>query len=101
MSIPTLGVMLNSGLVHGLPVWTQPGGPGTPVFPQQPPGQQVALFVMPYCNHWTNNIHVGFGQNGSGGPIAYLACPLCSCVVRIFDPASLYLDNLANYILIP
>lgn len=107
-TIPQLGTLFYKGQVNGEQIWTQPGGPGTPVYPQQQPGEQVAMFVMPYCGHWTNNLQVTFNAFNPPSfeldfvvPSAFLLCPLCSCVVRIMTPASLYLDNEANFILLP
>lgn len=101
MSFPVLGTMMNGGLVNGLPVWQQPDGPGTPVYPQQPLGERVALFVMPFCSHWTNHLNVTVEQSAANVQSAILSCPLCSCVVRIMTPASLYQDNTVNFILLP
>ena len=107
-TIPLLGSLFYQGRVHGQPVWTQPGGVGTTGYPQQAPGEEVAMFVMPYCGHWTNNFEVRFNafnppsfQVNYVVPSAFLLCPLCSCVVRILTPASLYLDDVANYIILP
>jgi hypothetical protein len=97
---PQLGTMLYGGLVNGLPVWTQPGGPGTLVFPQQELGQQVALFSFA-CGHWSNHINVVVEQSDPGVQSALLVCPLCSYVFRIMTPATLYLNNTENYILLP
>jgi hypothetical protein len=98
---PQLGTLLNGGLVHGLPVWTQPGGPGTIVFPQQRLGEMVGLWVMPYCQHWTNNLDLHFAMEVGGVQSCLICCPLCSMIVRILTPASLYLDNNSNFILFP
>lgn len=100
MSYPQLGTMLYGGLVNGLPVWSQPGGPGTLVYPQQELGQQVAMFVF-QCGHWSNHLNVVVEQSAPGIRSALLICPLCSYVFRIMTPASLYNDDVANYILLP
>jgi len=107
-TIPQLGTLFFGGLVNGESVWKQPGGAGTTVYPQQQPGEQVAMFVMPYCGHWTNNFEVRFNAFNPPSmimnyvvPSAFCLCPLCGCVVRILTPASLYLDDTANYILLP
>jgi hypothetical protein len=92
--------MINGGLVNGLPVWIQPGGPGTLVLPQQELGQQVALFSFP-CGHWSNHMNVTVEQSAPGVQSALLSCPLCSYLFRILTPASLYLNNVENYILLP
>lgn len=107
-AIPQIGQLFFGGKVNGLQVWTQPGGTGTTVYPQQQPGQQVAMFAMPYCGHWTNNIDIrieiwnppSFEANFYQ-PAAFILCPLCSCVARIVYPPSLVYDIVSNYIVLP
>jgi hypothetical protein len=81
-----------------LPIFSQPGGPGTPTFPQQDVGQINGLFISP-CGHSFNHYMVVF-RSISCGPSALLLCPLCSYVIRLFSPASLIYDNQANFILL-
>jgi len=107
-TIPQLGTLFHGGKVYGEQIWTQPGGPGTTVYPQQQPGEEVAMFAMPYCGHWTNNFVVQINAFNPPSfqvdyvvPSAFLLCPLCGCVARILTPASLYLDMTENYILLP
>lgn len=107
-TIPQLGTLFYGGYRNGVLYWTQPGGAGTTVYPQQRPGEQVAMFSFPYCGHWGNNIDIRFNAFNPPSfianyvePSAFVLCPLCSCVLKIFTPAALYLDNLSNFIIIP
>lgn len=82
-----LGTLYKNPLRNGTLYWTQPGGPGTEVLPQQAPGEQIALFSFG-CGHWFNNMEVVQESDGMGGEVAYLICPLCSYIQRAIDPAS-------------
>jgi hypothetical protein len=81
-----LGTLYKSPISAGVVRWTQPGGPGTLVFPQQQPGEMIALFSFG-CGHWFNNLEVVQESDGAGGEVAYLICPLCSYIQRAIDPA--------------
>ena len=69
------------------PTFSQPGGPGTPTFPQQDIGEKLGTFTAG-CGHWFNNWWV---PNSAflGVPSAYIACPLCGYVQQIVTPQSL------------
>ena len=106
--IPVPGQMAFWGLVNGLPIWSQPGGIGTPVFPQQRMGEQVGMFVMPFCGHWTNSPDIRIMQwnppsfiVGFRAPAAFVMCPLCSCVSRVIYPVAELYSQLSNYIVLP
>lgn len=94
--------------------WSQPGGPGTPVFPQQ----QVATPFLAYpvvgqvwaensglwsvgCGHWVNLPEVirAF-DNESGESAALICCPMCSFIQSIIEPYQDALDATLNPILI-
>lgn len=95
-----LGVMYWGGKVNGQPFFTQPGGPGTEVFPTQVKGQQwidwpVAGMVInewmpwvtPGCQHsvsWFSIVHeFDYDTNQSA---ALLLCPICGYCQRAVEP---------------
>jgi hypothetical protein len=101
--LPQIGTLLNGGYQNGLLVYTQPGGVGSPVFPQppttSPPGNWKRTFYKPSypfvfsslltwgCGHWTNTCEV-FEQ---WDPVnecqaALLCCPVCSFLGYIVEP---------------
>lgn len=104
-TIPQLGSLFYSGIRNGVVVWSQPGGSGTVVYPQQPFGERVALFTAG-CGHWFNHwdVHKNIFNPPStviGYTIesAFLCCPLCSYIQQIIYPyADIY--SLSNYILL-
>lgn len=78
---------------NGLPVWSQPGGVGTQVFPAQPQGEHSALYSA-LCQHWFNCYEVYEAFNPyTGNQVALLCCPRCSLINQIIEPYSSY----ANY----
>jgi hypothetical protein len=106
---PQLGTLFHGGLSPYAPdqgpVWTQPDGPGTTVFPQQAFGERVALFTFG-CGHWSN--HFDVHKNNFNPPSydasytvvsAFLCCPLCSYIQQIISPYDQIYD-LSNYILL-
>lgn len=103
---PQLGELFLGPDRNGQPMWNQPGGPGTPVFPQQAFGEQVALFVFG-CGHWSN--HFDVRDNNFNPPSfdvnftersAFMCCPLCSYIQRIVTPYDEIYDSISNYILL-
>lgn len=93
--------------------WSQPGGAGTPVYPQQVTGGFNLLATKPFneltgqyigvCGHSFNmctvfrDIDVNTGES-----MALLCCPSCSCVQRTISPFSDAVSNgLQNAILYP
>lgn len=102
----------------GLPgYFTQPGGPGTLVYPQQVTASSNYLSTLPFseltgiymfgCGHSANEVEVfrdfDYDTNMS---VALLACPLCSFVQRTIEPFEAALvgstpSDLANSILYP
>jgi hypothetical protein len=88
---------------NGLPVFSQPGGPGTPVlpaaptlFPAQNQGypQQVMSYPSLYaagCNHQFNCYEIFEVLSPSDGhQVALVCCPVCSYIQEIIDPYSQY-----------
>ena len=94
--------------------WSQPGGIGTTVYPQQNtgsfgyPGNQILMqepgqgLWTAGCGHWYDclqvfkDIDVCTNQN-----IALFCCPLCSYIIRAVEPFDSIYDPVSSYILIP
>jgi hypothetical protein len=99
-----VGIMLNGGKVNGLQVFTQPGGPGTPVSPlpprTSPPSNWKNAFYPAYpyayigllnfiCGHWTNTCEVYTVYDPYNQCDAALCCcPVCSMIQLIVEPAA-------------
>lgn len=93
--------------------WTQPGGAGTPVYPQQVTGGFDLLSNKPFselsgqyigvCGHSFNMCTVFREVDvNTGESVALLCCPSCSCVQRTISPFSDAVSNgLQNAILYP
>ena len=78
-------------------VYTQPGGPGTTVYPQQAQGEMMGLFNAG-CGHFFNSWLVQCAAV-CGVPSAIVGCPLCGYVVQIITPFSLIYTYEYAYIL--
>jgi hypothetical protein len=98
---------------HNNVPWTQPGGPGTVVFPQQQsgpfanypvPGQffieQSGLWSVG-CGHFVDYpwIFRDFDQC-TGESVAVVACPMCSYIQYLIEPFELFDDPVQNAITI-
>lgn len=96
--------------------WTQPGGVGTTVFPQQVQANSNILTTEPFtelsgnyvfgCGHSQNMGTIYVDTDGDGTLVALIACSLCSFVQRYISPASDALGpstaaSLQNAILFP
>jgi hypothetical protein len=111
--VPEVGTLYYGGYVNGLKVWTQPGGPGTIVFPQVPsqfptqfqgypqtPMSYPAQYYPP-CSHPSNCLELQeIYDPATGNQVMLLLCPQCSFVIQIYNPASLYYDYVENPIVI-
>ena len=99
MSLPVLGSLYLGFTRNGLPVWTQPGGIGTPVYPQAPLvypqvnegfPQQVMAYeaqLVGFCGHWFNVPEVFKEYDSSTGKqAAIVCCPVCSGILLIVEP---------------
>lgn len=99
---------------HGV-AWSQPGGPGTQVLPQQqintpfsnyPVVGQVwaensGLWNSP-CGHWFNCPLIMMAHDDMlESSAALVLCPLCSYLIRIIEPFNAIDDVIANPIVIP
>jgi hypothetical protein len=99
-----VGSLYNGGIVNGQQVWTQPGGPGTPVLPAYPtlyprvpekpqsfpqqPFVYTGMFIFG-CLHWSNTVEVFQVYDPYTEQIAALCCcPQCSYIQLIVEPAS-------------
>lgn len=109
-----LGSMYNGGLLNGQPFFVQPGGPGTPVSPHQAnavpwpeypiPGLILNEYVpwwAPACGHsiLTWKVIHEFDYT-TGMDCALITCEVCTYVVRVIEPFSLWLDPVQNAIIV-
>ena len=93
---------------NGLPVWTQPGGIGTTVFPQAPtlfPQQFMGYQQVPMsypslyvwgCGHQTNTAEIfEVFQPSLDDQAALITCPVCSFIAQImlYSEYTNYLDT--------
>ena len=98
-----VGQLYKGFLQNGLPFWSQPGGPGTQVFPALPtqfPSQNMGYpqVVMAYpslyvwgCLHPTNTAEIFEVYDPYiGEQVALVCCPLCSYIQQIIVPYSAY-----------
>ena len=96
-----VGQLYNGGIVNGLLVWEQPGGPGTPVYPQAPiqyPPVYDGYPILPMsyngflnfgCGHWANTCEVQIVYDPyTEEQAALCCCPVCSYIQLIVEPAS-------------
>ena len=97
-----IGVMYYGGLVDGQPFFTQPGGPGTQVFPTQAnavpwtdypiPGlilNEYNPWWAPPCGHSLKYFDLiqefDYETNSS---VMLITCAVCNFVVNTIEPAS-------------
>jgi hypothetical protein len=91
---------------HGV-AWSQPGGPNTPVFPQQQngvfvnypvPGQffsETSGLFTAGCGHWMDYPEIFTDYDNATAEAAVLVCcPLCSYIQYLIEPAALFYDPL-------
>ena len=98
-----VGALYNGGYQNGLLVYSQPGGVGTPVFPQppqtSPPQNWRNTFYKPTypfvyvgllswgCKHWTNTCEcIKVYDEYTEENAALLCCPVCSYIGYIIEP---------------
>jgi hypothetical protein len=99
------GTLLFKGKVNGFgeQIFTQPGGPGTQVFPQPPtvnpqPNWNFQNYpAYPYayigllnfgCGHWANTCEVYIvADDANNTQAALCCCPVCSFIQLIVEPA--------------
>ena len=80
---PTVGVIWNPRSYN--PPFTQPGGPGTAVFPAQSVGELLGQW-MAGCGMSFNNFLVEAATGASGHQVAVVMCPLCRYTQLVIDP---------------
>jgi len=92
--------------------WTQPGGVGTKVYPQQVTGNSDLLTNEPFselsgtflfgCGHSVNQVLLQIDWNyDTDEQVALICCPTCSFVQRVISPATLAYNTLLNAVLTP
>src|SRR5271165_5196933 len=84
-SFPVVGVIWNPPSYS--PPFTQPGGPGTAVFPAQAVGELLGQWTDG-CGMSFNNCMVGSATGQDGGQVAVVMCPLCRYVQELIEPYS-------------
>jgi hypothetical protein len=67
------------------PIYTQPGGIGTPVVPQQEVGELTGIYRSP-CGHSLNSWETAWATV-NGSQMAIVKCPLCGYINNIYTPA--------------
>ena len=111
MSVLTIGTLYQKN--YGGIAWSQPGGPGTQVFPTQNVGnyafypvsgqiwQELGLWTSG-CNHWWDCMAVVRDFNDATNmSAACFLCPVCSYLINIVSPFEAIYNPLSFPILIP
>ena len=110
----TIGTMYYGGIVDGQPFFTQPGGPGTEVFPTQAnaipwlaypiPGlilNEYSPWWAPSCGHsikfWKIIREQDYTTNSS---VALVCCSICSFIQSTIEPFEEWLDPIARAIIV-
>ena len=90
MSVIVIGQLLP---LPYLPPFSQPGGIGTPTFPQQAENERQGMF-FPGCGHSIMEYDVRCGKvdGQPSAPSAIVCCPLCGYVQDIITPYQAFLD---------
>lgn len=109
MASPQLGTLWNP-YGDGIPgmsqkLWSQPGGPGTIVYPQmkdsaagefEPPMTPVGMYDFG-CGHPMNCPAVfKVWDDDTQTEVALICCPACTYIQQIISPYSAYLDYIEN-----
>jgi hypothetical protein len=96
-SVPVVGEIYNPP--GYLPPFTQPGGPGSPTYPQQSVGELTAFWIGPFCGHGFNEL-ILYSTTVAGVQTAVLCCPVCNMCFRLIAPYNqIYAES--NWILFP
>jgi hypothetical protein len=92
------------------PGFSQPGGPGTTVYPQQvtggapidlKPTTELSGFFSYSCGHQVNFPMIFWDVDLSTGErVALVTCPLCTCIQRTMTPEE-FADPIGSAIIIP
>lgn len=108
MPLPQIGTLYNpsgDAIPGTLPsFWSQPGGPGTTVYPQpkdtaagflEPPLISIGMYVWG-CGHITNLPAVFEAYDDETQErAALICCPTCTFIQLIIEPYSRYQDYIA------
>lgn len=109
-----IGEMFYGGLLNGLEFYTQPGGPGTQVFPTQQNAQPwpdypiPGLFINEFVPWWTPGCghSIKFWSiirqfdNETNESVAIIACPICSYIENIYSPYEEVLEPITHSIIV-
>jgi|SRR5208283_2240572 len=86
-AMPVLGALYPSDFTSAL--YTQPGGPGTIVYPQQTIGEKNSLWSAG-CGHFFNEWCVSRTSYTDNGNVVHtvslVTCSICGFLVQIIDP---------------
>ena len=113
MALPEIGTLYNppGDAIPGTlaSVWSQPGGPGTTVYPQpqdsapgfmEPPIIPTGMYAF-LCRHIFNLPAVFEAYDDeTGQQAAIICCPVCTLVQAIIIPYELFEDYSANPIIV-
>jgi len=86
-SDPVQGAIFDGDEKTYYPSHSQPGGVGTPTFPQETLGEMLGTWVTG-CGHYFNNPEVVW-DTLCGQQVALICCPVCRFISRIISPGSL------------
>lgn len=109
-----LGVMYTGGIVNGLLFFTQPGGPGTEVFPHQKnaepwpeypiPGLIINEYVpwwAPPCGHSIKTFKVIREYDyDTQSSVALVTCDVCTFVISVITPFEEWLNPIERAIIV-
>lgn len=82
--MPIVGTFFNPRTY--IPRFSQPGGVGSPTFPQEATGELLGQW-MAGCSHSFNSWEVA-AASSCGTQVAVVQCPICSYVQQIISPYS-------------
>lgn len=90
--------------------WKQPGGPNTPVYPQQvtgggpistTPTTELSGYFSYNCSHQVNSPVIFWDVDlSTGDQVVLVACPVCSTVQRSMTPAE-FADPIGSATIVP
>ena len=110
-----IGELYNLGYQNGVAgFWTQPGGPGTPVYPTQQnaapwpeypiPGlviQEYSPWFSPGCGHSVKTLEcIREWDYDTNMSVALICCNICTYVQRTIEPFEEWLNPIQNAIII-
>ena len=101
MALPAIGTLYTPFEPGNLPsYWSQPGGPGTQVFPAQHPGQLSAQYILG-CGHASNILRIWeVYDSDTKQQAALVCCAACGYIQQIIEPYSQFQNYIQNPIVI-